>query len=54
MKKLFLFIGVIFALNVSAQSQYEKGKEKVNSLKSSPAQKKVELLEEKDVIEEEK
>lgn len=32
MKKLFLFIGVIFALNVTAQSQYEKGMTKAFSL----------------------
>jgi tetratricopeptide (TPR) repeat protein len=32
MKKLFLFIGVIFALNVSAQSPYEKGMTKAFEL----------------------
>ena len=32
MKKLFLFIGVIFALNVTAQSQYEKGMTKAFEL----------------------
>lgn len=32
MKKLFLFIGVIFALNVTAQSQYEKGMNKAFEL----------------------
>ncbi|MEQ6124658.1 hypothetical protein AAON49_10685 [Pseudotenacibaculum sp. MALMAid0570] len=32
MKKLFLFIGVLFALNVTAQSQYEKGMAKALGL----------------------
>tara|TARA_R110002073_G_scaffold53840_4_gene138833 strand:- start:42236 stop:42865 length:630 start_codon:yes stop_codon:yes gene_type:complete len=32
MEKLFLFIGVIFALNVTAQSQYEKGMSKALEL----------------------
>lgn len=32
MKKVFLFIGVIFALNVTAQSQYEKGMTKAFEL----------------------
>lgn len=32
MKKLFLFIGVLFALNVTAQSQYEKGMTKALEL----------------------
>ena len=32
MKKLFLFIGVLFALNVPAQSQYEKGMAKALGL----------------------
>lgn len=32
MKKLFLFIGVIFALNLTAQSQYEKGMNKAFEL----------------------
>lgn len=32
MKKIFLFIGVIFALNVTAQSQYEKGMNKAMQL----------------------
>jgi tetratricopeptide (TPR) repeat protein len=32
MKKLFLFIGILFALNVTAQSQYEKGMTKAFEL----------------------
>lgn len=32
MKKIFLFIGVIFALNITAQSQYEKGMTKAFEL----------------------
>ncbi len=32
MKKVFLFIGVIFALNVTAQTPYEKGMDKAFSL----------------------
>lgn len=32
MKKLFLFIGVLFALNSTAQSQYEKGMDKAFGL----------------------
>ena len=32
MRKIFLFIGVIFALNVTAQSQYEKGMTKAFEL----------------------
>lgn len=32
MKKIFLFIGIIFTLNLTAQSQYEKGMTKAFEL----------------------